>query len=113
VQGLLDKGAKLRPPPVRPIHFNTWEACYFQQDEQRMLGLVNEAAALGAERFILDDGWMKDRTSDQRGLGNWTPCSSRYPNGLEPIVKAVHAKNMQFGLWIEPEMVNKDSDIYR
>jgi len=97
----------------RPIHFNTWEACYFQQTEQRMLTLVDEAAELGAERFILDDGWMQDRTSDQRGLGNWTPCVNRYPNGLEPIISAVRAKKMQFGLWIEPEMVNEDSHIFR
>lgn len=112
-EGFLPRDEGARNVPVRPIHFNTWEACYFQQDEQRMLALVREAAALGAERFILDDGWMKDRTNDQRGLGNWTPCVSRYPNGLEPIVKAVHAESMQFGLWIEPEMVNADSDLFR
>jgi alpha-galactosidase len=113
ISALSAKDGGVRNAPVSPVHFNTWEACYFQQDEHRMLALVREAAALGAERFILDDGWMKDRTSDQRGLGNWTPCVGRYPNGLEPIVEAVHAQNMQFGLWIEPEMVNKDSDVFR
>jgi len=78
-----------------------------------MLKLVAEASMLGAERFVLDDGWMQDRTNDRRGLGNWWPCSARYPNGLEPIVNAVYESGMDFGLWIEPEMVNENSDIYR
>ena len=73
----------------------------------------DEAAALGAERFVLDDGWMQDRTCDQRGLGDWKPCTTRYPRGLEPIARAVREANMQFGLWIEPEMVNLDSEIAR
>ena len=97
----------------RPVHFNTWEACYFDHSERRILELVSEAAALGAERFVLDDGWMQDRTSDSRGLGNWRACSQRYPNGLEPVIMAVESAGMEFGLWIEPEMVNEDSDLFR
>ncbi|MEM7610576.1 MAG: alpha-galactosidase [Pseudomonadota bacterium] len=97
----------------RPVHFNTWEAMYFAQSEQRTLALVEEARSLGAERFVLDDGWFEGRIDDASGLGNWRVCSTKYPNGLEPIFAAVESAGMQKGLWIEPEMVNADSDVYR
>ena len=107
---------KVLPPKrgaARPVHFNTWETLYFDHSEERTLALVGEAAAMGAERFVLDDGWFTGRTSDRAGLGDWEVCRERYPNGLEPVVKAVRAAGMRFGLWIEPEMVNEDSNLFR
>lgn len=97
----------------RPVHFNTWEACYFDQSEARILELVQQAAELGAERFVLDDGWFHGRNSEDAGLGDWQPCPIKYPRGLEPVIEAVEAAGMQFGLWIEPEMANVDSDLAR
>lgn len=97
----------------RLVHYNTWEACYFDHSEEKTLALVKEAAEVGAERFILDDGWFSDRNDDKAGLGNWDVCSTKYPNGLEPIFDAVRAAGMQPGLWIEPEMINADSDTFR
>ena len=97
----------------RPVHFNTWEACYFDQSEARVLDLVRQAAELGAERFVLDDGWFRGRNSEKAGLGDWEPCPIKYPRGLEPVIEAVAAAGMQFGLWIEPEMANVDSDLAR
>ncbi len=97
----------------RPVHFNTWEACYFAQTETRTLALVEQAAALGSERFVLDDGWFRGRTSANAGLGDWSVCPIKYPRGLEPVIQAIEDRGMQFGLWIEPEMVNADSDLFR
>ncbi len=97
----------------RPVNFNTWEACYFEQTEALMLTFIEQAADMGAERFVIDDGWFVGRNSDQAGLGDWTVDTEKYPRGLEPIIDAVQAAGMQFGLWIEPEMINADSDLYR
>jgi alpha-galactosidase len=103
-------GGTMRP---RPVHFNSWEACYFAHDEAVMLGLVERAAALGCERFVLDDGWFKGRGDDRAGLGDWGVDARKYPQGLGPLTAAVKAHGMEFGLWVEPEMVNPDSDLYR
>ncbi len=97
----------------RPVHFNTWEAVYFAHSEARMVGLAEQAAALGAERFVLDDGWFGARRNERAGLGDWTVSADAYPNGLRPLVDRVHELGMEFGLWVEPEMVNPDSDLYR
>ncbi len=102
-----------RASRARPIHFNTWETLYFDHSEERTLELVQEAARMGAERFVLDDGWFRGRTSDRAGLGDWEVCAARYPNGLEPVADAVRAAGMELGLWVEPEMVNEDSDLAR
>lgn len=104
--------ARLASTP-RLVHYNTWEACYFDHTEARTLSLVEEAKQVGAERFILDDGWFVGRNNDKAGLGNWTVCDKKYPNGLEPIFDAVRNAGMQAGLWIEPEMINADSDTFR
>lgn len=101
-----------RPVP-RPVHFNTWEACYFDFNEASLMRLAAEAADLGVERFVLDDGWFKGRRNDTSSLGDWTPDEERFPHGLSPLIKAVHARGMSFGLWIEPEMVSRQSDLYR
>ena len=97
----------------RPVHFNTWEILYFDHTEARVLELVQDAALAGAERFVLDDGWFRGRRDDSAGLGDWDVCTSKYPQGLEPVVTAVHAAGMEMGLWIEPEMINEDSDLCR
>jgi len=98
---------------ARPVHFNTWEAVYFDHQPDSIKSLASEAAAVGAERFILDDGWFKSRNNDHAGLGDWFVDESVYPDGLTPIIDHVHSLGMEFGLWLEPEMVNPDSDLYR
>ena len=103
-------GGTMRP---RPVHLNSWEACYFDHDEVRIGALAEAAAAIGIERFVLDDGWFKGRTSDTAGLGDWTCDPVKYPRGLKPLADQVRGLGMEFGLWIEPEMVNPDSDLFR
>lgn len=107
------RGYPHNPPRERRVHFNTWEACAFDFDEARLMRLAEDAAALGAERFVLDDGWFKGRSSDRAGLGDWVPDPVRFPHGLAPLIAHVKALGMDFGLWVEPEMVSPDSDIYR
>lgn len=103
-------GGAMRP---RPVHLNTWEAVYFDHDQAKLWELATAAAALGVERFVLDDGWFKGRANDAAGLGDWTPDKTKYPEGLRPLAEHVIAAGMEFGLWVEPEMVNSDSDLYR
>ncbi|MDV6251742.1 alpha-galactosidase [Vibrio sp. EA2] len=97
----------------RPIHLNTWEGIYFDHDPQYIMSMASQAAEMGVERFIIDDGWFKGRNGDKAGLGDWFLCESKYPKGLQPIVDHVNVLGMEFGLWFEPEMINKDSDLYR
>ena len=97
----------------RPVVLNTWEAVYFDQDLDTLTRLADAAAAAGVERFVLDDGWFRGRTDDQRGLGDWTVDEKRWPDGLHPLIAHVHERGMEFGLWVEPEMVNLDSDVIR
>ena len=103
-------GGAMRP---RPVHLNSWEACYFDHDEARIVALAEAAAAIGIERFILDDGWFKGRSDDSSSLGDWTADPVKYPNGLAPLAHRVNAMGMEFGLWVEPEMVSPNSDLYR
>ncbi|EIC5076716.1 alpha-galactosidase [Vibrio parahaemolyticus] len=97
----------------RPIHLNTWEGIYFDHDPQYIMSMATQSAEMGVERFIIDDGWFKGRNGDKAGLGDWFLCESKYPHGLKPIVDHVNVLGMEFGLWFEPEMINKDSDLYR
>ncbi len=97
----------------RKVHLNSWEACYFDHDATRIVALAQAAAAIGVERFVLDDGWFKGRGDDSAGLGDWIPDPVKYPHGLAPLAHAVRDLGMEFGLWVEPEMVNPDSDLYR
>lgn len=101
------------PRELRPVLYNSWEATGFDVEEAGQLALAARAAELGAELFVMDDGWFGARTSEHAGLGDWTPNPRRFPNGLGPLRDGVRALGMQFGLWIEPEMVNPDSDLYR
>lgn len=102
------------PEKPRPVTVNTWEALYFDHDLNRLKALADAAADVGAERYVLDDGWFKGRNDDTTSLGDWFPDETKYPDGLHPIVDyVVDQKAMEFGLWVEPEMVNPDSDLYR
>lgn len=97
----------------RKVHLNSWEACYFDHDAERIAALAQAGAAIGIERFVLDDGWFRGRNDDTAGLGDWTPDAAKYPDGLLPLARKVIAMGMEFGLWVEPEMINPDSDLYR
>ncbi|MFF5493546.1 alpha-galactosidase [Streptomyces aquilus] len=97
----------------RPVLFNSWEATEFDISEEQQRNLARRAAAIGVELFVVDDGWFGARTSDRAGLGDWTVNRDRFPGGLKPLADQVHALGMQFGIWVEPEMVNPDSDLYR
>lgn len=97
----------------RPVLFNSWEATYFDISEEQQGTLARRAAAIGVELFVVDDGWFGARTGDHAGLGDWRPNPDRFPNGLKPLADQVHDLGMQFGIWVEPEMVNPDSELYR
>ncbi|MFJ5774321.1 alpha-galactosidase [Streptomyces sp. NPDC093094] len=101
------------PRELRPVLYNSWEATAFDVSEENQLDLARHAAALGAELFVVDDGWFGRRDDDRAGLGDWTPHRDRFPRGLRPLADEVHRLGMAFGLWVEPEMVNVDSDLYR
>lgn len=97
----------------RPVHYNCWEAVYFRHDLAELSEIATKAAALGAERFVLDDGWFGRRDDDTSSLGDWTIDRWKWPDGLHPLIAHVHRLGMTFGLWFEPEMVNPDSDLNR
>ena len=101
------------PRSPRPVNLNVWEAVYFRHDLGKLTALADAAAGLGVERFVLDDGWFAGRRSDQAGLGDWWVDEDVWPGGLHRLAEYVRGRGMQFGLWIEPEMVNPDSDLYR
>ena len=97
----------------RPVQINTWEARYFDINESNVVELIEKAAGLGIERFVLDDGWFAGRNDDRSSLGDWWVDEDKFPNGLTPLIETCHRHNMTFGLWIEPEMVSPDSELYR
>ncbi len=97
----------------RKVHLNSWEALGFNLSQDALIALAEDAASLGIERFVLDDGWFGGRRNDQTSLGDWTVSSDVFPNGLAPLIARVHQLGMDFGLWVEPEMVSPDSDLYR
>jgi alpha-galactosidase len=97
----------------RPVHYNSWEAVYFQHDLATLSDMAERAARIGAERFVLDDGWFGRRDDDTSSLGDWDIDRRKWPHGLTPLIDKVHALGMTFGLWVEPEMVNPESDLYR
>ena len=98
---------------ARPITLNTWEGNYFAHDMTSLKAQADAAAALGIERFVLDDGWFGLRDDDSSSLGDWHIDKRKYPDGLTPLIDHVRACGMEFGLWVEPEMINPDSDLYR
>ncbi|GAA1722192.1 alpha-galactosidase [Fodinicola feengrottensis] len=101
------------PKTPRPLVLNTWEAVYFDHDLDRLLGLAEKAAEVGVERLVLDDGWFRGRRDDTAGLGDWYVDAKVWPHGLSPLADRVHELGMQFGLWVEPEMINLDSQLAR
>jgi alpha-galactosidase len=101
------------PRAPRPVILNTWEAVYFDHDFTKLKALADVAADVGVERFVLDDGWFINRRDDNAGLGDWYVDTTVWPDGLKPLVSHVRDLGMQFGLWVEPEMVNPDSDLAR
>lgn len=100
-------------PHHRPIVYNSWYATGFDVTVDHQARLAGAAADLGAEVFVLDDGWFRERNDDHAGLGDWTPDPIKFPDGLGPLITAVSQQGMRFGLWIEPESVNPDSDLFR
>jgi alpha-galactosidase len=100
-------------PQVRKVLLNTWEATYFNHDTEKLKALADAAADIGMERFVLDDGWFGARRNDRAGLGDWVVSREVYPSGLAPLIAHVRSRGMDFGIWIEPEMVNRDSDLVR
>ncbi len=101
------------PSTTRPVTINVWEAVYFDHDLDRLVDLAGRAAALGVERYVLDDGWFGSRRDDHAGLGDWQVSPEVWPHGLHPLVDKVTELGMEFGLWFEPEMINIDSDVAR
>lgn len=98
---------------VRPILANNWEATYFDFNEEKIVGLAKEAAALGIELLVLDDGWFGRRNGDNCSLGDWYVNKEKLPSGIKGLAEKVNAEGVKFGLWFEPEMVSPDSDLYR
>jgi alpha-galactosidase len=97
----------------RKVHINSWEALGFDQSLSKLTALADSAAALGVERFVLDDGWFQGRRDDTTSLGDWTPDADLFPDGLTPLIQHVQNLGMDFGLWVEPEMVSPESQLYR
>ena len=100
-------------PRARPVLYNSWEATEFNVNEPGQVKLAEMAARIGVERFVMDDGWFGARDNDHAGLGDWVVNPRKFPHGLQPLIERVRALGMDFGLWVEPEMVNPDSDLYR
>ena len=97
----------------RKVVMNTWESVYFDHDLDVLFELARRGARVGVERFVLDDGWFGARRSDRSGLGDWVVSEDVYPHGLAPLIEHVESLGMDFGIWVEPECVNEDSDVFR
>ena len=102
-----------KPGAPRPVHYNCWEAVYFDHQLPVLKDIATRAAKIGAERFVLDDAWFGERDDVTRSLSDWEVEPRKYRDGLGPLIEHVHGLGMTFGLWFEPEMINPDSDIHR
>jgi len=100
-------------PKPRPVIYNSWEATEFKVDAPGQIALAEKAASIGVDRFVMDDGWFGQRKTDHAGLGDWYVNPEKFPHGLKPLIDKIHSLGMDFGLWVEPEMINPDSDLYR
>lgn len=98
---------------IRPIVLNSWEACYFDFDKEKLLDLARGAKELGVEMLVMDDGWFGARNDDFRGLGDWFVNEEKLGGSLKDLVEKINDMGLKFGIWVEPEMVNEDSDLYR
>jgi alpha-galactosidase len=104
------------PERLRPILLNSWEGAYFTFDEEKLVSMMDGVKTLGAEMFVLDDGWFGNefpRNNSLKGLGDWQVNRLKLPNGLNFLVEKAHEKGLEFGIWLEPEMVNPESELYR
>lgn len=111
---LLPRGNKINKPHLeRPVIYNSWYPFQFDVNEEDCLSLIDKCVELGVELFVIDDGWMSGRINQKAGLGDWVADKERFPNGLSIISKKCHDNGISFGLWVEPEMVNPDSNLYR
>ncbi len=110
---LLPKGTTDKAHAVRPIIYNTWYPYQFDIDEKKLIDFIPKAKYVGAELYVVDDGWMVGRTDTKAGLGDWVADPARFPKGLGVVAEAVHNAGMLFGLWVEPEMVNPNSRLYQ
>ncbi len=96
-----------------PVVLNTWEACYFNIDEAKLIAFAKEAAKLGFDMLVMDDGWFGQRNHDRAGLGDWFTNTVKFPRGLAAFAHDIRSRGVKFGIWVEPEMVNPDSELYR
>ncbi|MEO1026210.1 MAG: alpha-galactosidase [Pseudomonadota bacterium] len=101
------------PARPRPVHYNCWEAVYFKHDVDELKDIASRAADLGAERFVLDDGWFGQRDDDTSALADWEIDPRKYPDGLDPLIDHIKSLGMTFGIWFEPEMINQNSNTFR
>lgn len=101
------------PQTPRPVLINSWEACYFTFDEQRLLQLARAAKQADIDLFVLDDGWFQRRNDDSTSLGDWVADPAKLPGGLPGLCKKINDIGLDFGLWVEPEAISPDSDLYR
>lgn len=101
------------PDALSPVLYNGWEAYEMSVNITNQMEMAKKSAEMGADLFVLDDGWFQGRHADNAGLGDWFVDTTKFPNGLKPLADYVHGLGMKFGLWFEPEMVNPDSDLYR
>ena len=92
---------------------NSWEAAYFDFDEEKILEIARASVDMGVDLFVLDDGWFGKRDDDNAGLGDWTVNRKKLKDGIEGLSEKIHEMGLQFGIWIEPEMVSEDSELYR
>jgi alpha-galactosidase len=98
---------------LRPVLYNSWYATHWAVNEEQQVALARVAKQIGVEMFVIDAGWFKGNVSDRTGLGDWTADRGKFPGGLPPMIRRINALGLDFGLWVEPEMVNLDSDAYR
>ena len=97
----------------RKVLYNSWYATAFDVNEEQQVALASVARELGVELFVIDDGWFRGRKTDHAGLGDWTVDKEKFPDGLNPLIKKINDMGMDFGIWVEPEMINPNSDLYR
>ena len=98
---------------LRPVLLNSWEASYFKISEGKLLRLARKAKSVGIELFVMDDGWFGERNDDTSSLGDWYPNKKKLPHGVKGICDKVRKLGLEFGIWVEPEMVNRNSELYR
>ena len=98
---------------LRPVLLNSWEACYFDISEQKLLRLAKAGKEAGIELFVMDDGWFGERDDDAHSLGDWQPNLKKLPGGINGLAEKIKALGLSFGIWVEPEMVNVSSRLYQ